>query len=129
MHLNSPDEDTGDIKAIYIFLATGLLIFLIACINFMNLSTDRSANRAKEVGLRKVVGTVRRQLIKQFIRETLLFSAFSLILALILVYVFLPFLNALTGQSIRFEDIGRVEIIFGLIGIVFLVGLPAGKCP
>ncbi|MDH4220233.1 MAG: ABC transporter permease [Candidatus Aminicenantes bacterium] len=129
MHLYSAVEDIGDIRTIYIFLATGLLILLIACINFMNLSTARSTNRAKEVGLRKVVGAVRRQLIKQFIGETLLFSAFSMILALILVYVFLPSLNALTGQFIRFEDIGRVEIILGLVGIVFLVGLLSGSYP
>lgn len=129
MHLYSAIADTGDIRTIYIFLATGLLVLLIACINFMNLSTARSSNRAKEVGMRKVVGAMRKQLIQQFFGETLLFSAFSMILALILVYVFLPSLNNLTGQFIRFGDIGHAEIIFGLIGIVVLVGLLSGSYP
>jgi putative ABC transport system permease protein len=129
MHLYSAIGDTGDIRTIYIFLATGLLILLIACINFMNLSTARSANRAKEVGMRKVVGAIRKQLIQQFFGETLLFSTFSMVLALILVYVFLPSLNNLTGQFMRFGDIGRTEIIFGLFGIVILVGLLSGSYP
>jgi putative ABC transport system permease protein len=129
MHLYSSIGNTGDIRTIYIFLATGLLILLIACINFMNLSTARSTKRAKEVGMRKVVGARRTQLIKQFFGETLLFSASSMVLALILVYAFLPFLNTLTGQSIRFEDIGRAGIIFSLIGIVVLVGLLSGSYP
>ncbi len=129
MHLYSTIDNTGDIRTIYIFLATGLLILLIACINFMNLSTARSASRAKEVGLRKVVGAMRRQLIKQFFGETLLFSAISMVLALSLVYAFLPLLNTLTGQFISFEDIGRTKIIVGLIGIVVLVGLLSGSYP
>jgi putative ABC transport system permease protein len=129
MHLYSSIEDTGDIRTIYIFLATGLLILLIACVNFMNLSTARSASRAKEVGLRKVVGAMRRQLIRQFFGETLLFSVFSMFLALILVNAFLAPLNNLTGQFIRFEDIARMSIIFSLIGIVFLVGLLSGSYP
>jgi len=129
MHLYSSIGDTGDIRTIYIFLATGLLILLIACVNFMNLSTARSASRAKEVGLRKVVGAMRRQLIRQFFGETLLFSVLSMFLALILVNAFLAPLNNLTGQFIRFEDIGRVVIIFSLIGIVVLVGLLSGSYP
>jgi len=129
MHLYSAIQDTGNIRSIYIFLATGLLILLIACINFMNLSTARSANRAKEVGMRKVVGAARRQLIHQFFGETLLFSAFSMILALILVYVLLPTLNNLTGQFIRFGDIGHPKIIFSLIGIVLMVGFFSGSYP
>ena len=129
MHLYSKIANTGDIRTIYIFLATGLLILLIACINFMNLSTARSANRAKEVGMRKVVGAMRKQLIQQFFGETLLFSSFSMIVALILVYVFLPSLNNLTGQVIRFGDIGRAEIIFSLFGIIILVGFSSGIYP
>jgi len=129
MHLYSAFTNTGDIRTIYIFLATGLLILLIACINFMNLSTARSANRAKEVGMRKVVGAKRKQLIQQFFGETILFSAFSMVLSLALVYVFLPSLNNLTGQFIRFGDIARSGIIFGLFGIVVLVGLFSGSYP
>ena len=129
MHLYSELEDTGDIKTIYIFMAIGFLIILTACINFMNLATARSVKRAKEVGLRKVVGAVRGQLIKQFIGESAVFSALSLFLALILVFLFLPTLNNLTGQFVRFEDLGRAEIILSLFGIVFLVGFLSGSYP
>jgi putative ABC transport system permease protein len=129
MHLYSDLEDTGDIKTIYIFMAIGFLIILTACINFMNLATARSVKRAKEVGLRKVVGAVRGQLIKQFIGESAIFSALSLFLALTLVSLLLPILNNLTGQFVRFEDLGRVEILLSLIGIVLLVGLLSGSYP
>jgi len=129
MHLYSELEDTGDIKTIYIFMAIGFLIILTACINFMNLATARSVKRAKEVGLRKVVGAVRGQLIKQFIGESAVFSTLSLLLALILVFLFLPTLNTLTGQFVRFEDLGRAEIFLSLIGIVLLVGLLSGSYP
>ena len=129
MHLYSELEDTGDIKTIYIFMAIGFLIILTACINFMNLATARSVKRAKEVGLRKVVGAVRGQLIKQFIGESAVFSALSLLLALILVFLFLPTLNTLTGQFVRFQDLGRAEIFLSLIGIVLLVGLLSGSYP
>ena len=121
--------NTGDIKSIYIFLAVGLLIILTACINFMNLSTARSASRAKEVGLRKVVGAARGQLIKQFMGETLIFSVISVVFALLLVYIFLPMLNSLTGQFIHFSDIGRTGILLGLFGIILLVGLLSGSYP
>jgi putative ABC transport system permease protein len=129
MHLYSELEDTGDIKTIYIFMAIGFLIILTACINFMNLATARSVKRAKEIGLRKVVGAVRGQLIKQFIGESAIFSALSLLLALILASLLLPILNNLTGQFVQFEDLGRAEIVFSLIGIVILVGLLSGSYP
>ena len=129
MHLYSELEDTGDIKTIYIFMAIGFLIILTACINFMNLATARSVKRAKEVGLRKVVGAVRGQLIKQFMGESAIFSALSLLLALILASLLIPILNNLTGQFVQFEDLGRAEIVFSLIGIVILVGLLSGSYP
>ena len=129
MHLYSVVTNTGDIKTIYIFLAVGLLIILTACINFMNLSTARSASRAKEVGMRKVVGAARRQLIRQFMGESLIFSVISLVFAMLLVYIFLPMLNSLTGQFIQFADIGRTEILLGLFGIVLLVGILSGSYP
>ncbi len=129
MHLYSRVSDTKDIKTIYIFLAVGLLIILTACINFMNLSTARSASRAKEVRMRKVVGATRRQLIKQFMGETLIFSVISVVFASLLVYISLPMLNSLTGQSIQFSDIGRTGILLGLFGIVLLVGLLSGSYP
>lgn len=129
LHLHSEVENTGDIRTIYIFLAVGFLIILTACINFMNLSTARSSGRAKEVGLRKVVGAIRRQLIKQFMGETLIFASFSVILSLILVYALLPLLNSLTGQFIQFSDLGRTGILLSLVAIVIIVGLLSGSYP
>ena len=129
MHLYSMISGSKDIKTIYIFLAVGFLIILTACINFMNLSTARSASRAKEVGMRKVVGAARRQLIKQFMGETLIFSLLSLVFALGMVYLFIPALNSLTGQFVKFSDIGRSGILFGLAGTVLLVGLISGSYP
>ncbi|MCJ7582148.1 MAG: ABC transporter permease [Candidatus Aminicenantes bacterium] len=129
MHLYSMVSGSKDIKTIYIFLAVGFLIILTACINFMNLSTARSASRAKEVGMRKVVGAARGQLIKQFIGETLIFSVISGVFALLLVYTFLPILNSLTGQFIQFADIGKTGILLGLFGIVLLVGILSGSYP
>jgi putative ABC transport system permease protein len=129
MHLYSELEDTSDIRTIYIFMAIGILIILTACINFMNLATARSGKRAREVGLRKVVGAARGQLIRQFIGESSVFSVLSLILALVLVIQFIPTLNNLTDQSVRFEDLGRTGILLSLIGIACLVGLLSGSYP
>ena len=129
MHLYSMTSNSKNIKTIYIFLAVGFLIILTACINFMNLSTARSTSRAREVGMRKVVGANRRQLIRQFIGESLVFSAISVVCALFLVYIFLPMLNSLTGQFVQFADIGRAGILLGLFGIVLLVGFLSGSYP
>ncbi|MFC2160031.1 ABC transporter permease [Acidobacteriota bacterium] len=129
MHLYSVVTSTGDIRTIYIFLAVGLLIILTACINFMNLSTARSATRAKEVGMRKVVGAARKQLIRQFMGESFIFSVLSIFFALLFVYLFIPILNSLTGQFIQFADIGRTGILVGLFGTVLLVGFLSGSYP
>jgi len=129
MHLYSDLENTGDIRTIYIFMAIGILIVLTACINFMNLATARSGKRAREVGLRKVAGAVRGQLIRQFMGESLVFSALSLVLALVLVIQFLPVLNSLTDQFVRVEDLGETGVVLCLIGIVLLVGLLSGSYP
>jgi len=129
MHLYSEVTRTGDIRTVYIFLSVGLLIILTACINFMNLATARSAKRAKEVGLRKVVGAIRKQLIKQFMGETLIFTLISVALALLLVTAFIPVLNSMTGQSVAGSDLGQPGILFGLLGIVVFVGLISGSYP
>ena len=80
----------GDIQYVYIFSAVALFILLIACINFMNLATARSANRAKEVGVRKVMGSERQQLIGQFMTESMLTTVLAMLLALVIVAVALP---------------------------------------
>ncbi len=129
MHLFSDTQPTGNISSLYILLAVGGLIILVACINFMNLATARSAKRTKEVGLRKVVGAARRQLIRQFIGESMIYTAISMVFAFVLVHAFLPALNRLTGQSVAFGDIFQTIILAGLAGIYTVVGFLSGSYP
>jgi len=129
MHLFSNAEPTGNVNSLYILLAVGGLILLVACINFMNLSTARSFNRAKEVGLRKVVGATRQQLIRQFIGESLIYTAVATFLAFVLSQTFLPILNSLTGQFVKIGNLFKVEILAGLAGIFLLVGFLSGSYP
>jgi len=117
----------GSIRNIYIFSAIGLFILLIACINFMNISTARSANRAKEIGLRKVAGAYRRNIIIQFLGESFLLSFVALILSLILFILLLPLFNTLTGKTLSYESIN--EILPLLLGIVFFTAFAAGSYP
>lgn len=129
IHLFSNTEPTGNVNSLYILLAVGGLILLLACINFMNLSTARSSSRAKEVGLRKVVGAARRQLIRQFIGESMIYSAVAIVLAFILSSAFLPVLNSLTGQFVGTRDLFKAEILAGIAGIFLLVGFLSGSYP
>src|SRR6185436_2731913 len=106
VHLYSADIDDGlekgDIRFVWLFGAIAAFILIIACINFINLSTAKSANRAREVGLRKVVGSLRISLIKQFLTESLLFSFFSFALAMAMTWLLLPYFSALVAKSIDF---------------------------
>ncbi|MGB7296921.1 MAG: FtsX-like permease family protein [Candidatus Aminicenantales bacterium] len=120
---------TGDIRTLRIFLACGILVLLTACINFMNLATARSARRAKEVGLRKVVGAARGQLIRQFIGESLLYAAFSLVLGLAIAILAVPLLNRLTGQFVSVSDLGRQGVVLLILGVTVLTGLVSGSYP
>lgn len=133
IHLNShiryETEPSGNPANIFIFLFVGLFILIIACLNFMNLSTARSASRGKEVGLRKVVGAQRRQLIGQFMGESLLIGIFSLGLALLTTWLAIPLLNRLTGISIDFAGLFSPLILIGLILGAVLVGLISGFYP
>src|SRR5258708_17927705 len=87
----------GSIQYVYIFSAIAILILLIACVNFMNLSTARSSNRAKEIGVRKVLGSLRTNLIHQFLIESLIISFISFIIAIALSLLLLPYFNQLAG--------------------------------
>jgi len=122
-------EPQGDINYIYILLAIGLFLLLIASINFMNLSTAKSANRAKEVGLRKTMGATRGQLIGQFLTESMVFSIVSALLALLLVYLFLPSYNLLSGKMLMVENVFQPMMLLVLIMTVIIVGLLAGSYP
>ena len=122
-------EPNGDNQYVYIFSAVAIIILLIACINFMNLSTARSSIRAKEVGIRKVVGSFRRQLVTQFLAESVLLSIVALLVALVLMWLALPFFNQLAGTPLSALDAGSGLIGLALVAAVVFVGLAAGSYP
>jgi putative ABC transport system permease protein len=119
----------GNIKYVYIFSAVALFILIIACINFMNLTTARSANRAREVGIRKVLGTERKELIIQFLFESVVMVTVSIIIAIGINYFVLPAFNAVSGKKMSFESLFSPDILPILIALPILVGLLAGSYP
>jgi len=133
IHLRSPNEDerfsAGDIQNVYLFSAIALLVLLIACFNFINLSTARSANRATEIGIRKVIGSQRSQLVKQFLFESVLMSLAGLVIGVLLVLLFLPFFNNLVGKEMEIGALLQFSVLAGILGIVLLTGFVAGSFP
>jgi putative ABC transport system permease protein len=127
--LENEIEPTGNIAYIYIFAAIAVFILLIACFNFMNLATARSAKRAKEVGLRKVVGASRGQLIKQFFGESICYATLAMLLSLGMVELFLPAFNQLVGKDLAAAYSESPAILLGLIALTILVGLISGSYP
>ena len=127
-HLSHEIEPNSDIVHVYIFAALACFVLLIACINFMNLSTARSAARAKEVGIRKVVGAYRLQLIRQFIGESALLAFVALLFAVSLVELSLPLFNRLIGQQLVVEYTS-ISAILGLAGVALVTGIVAGSYP
>jgi len=120
--------DPGMITNVYIFSIIALFILLIACINFMNLSTARASKRGREIGLRKLVGAQRKQLIYQFISESILMSLVALVFALALVQIFLPLFNELTSTELALNIFNPLTA--GLLpGIALLTGVIAGSYP
>ena len=120
---------TDPIVYVYIFSSIAVIVLLIACINFMNLSTARSAVRAKEVGMRKVVGAARKDIIKQFYGESIALSFLALILAVLLVYLFLPVFNTLASKQLTLNFTTNVFLAFGLILIGITTGIVSGVYP
>ncbi len=127
MHLYSV-RGGGDIQYVYIFSAIAIFILIIACVNFMNLATARSVRRSREIGLRKTVGALRGQIVKQFLGESLLLSFFSLIIAVILVYLLIEPFNNLAEKELVFNLL-NVWTIAGLLLIILFVGVLAGIYP
>ena len=119
----------GNIQYVYIFGAVAIFILLIACINFMNLSTARSANRAKEVGIRKVLGTENRFLIGQFLTESTMMSFIALILAVVITSLTLPFFNGIAGKQLNIKEFLSTGYIIFLVLIPVVVGVLAGSYP
>ena len=123
MHPNSNES------YVYIFSAIAVFILLIACINFMNLATARSANRSREVGMRKVLGAFRIQLVKQFIGESLLLSFISAVLAVISVQLFLPVFNNFASKAIAMDFLGDAFLLLIVFLIALFVGAVSGIYP
>lgn len=118
-----------DPKNIYILIAIAAGVLLMACINFTTLAIGRSAGRAKEVGVRKVIGSRKKQLVFQFLSESLLLSIFSALLGLLLAYALLPLFNQLSQQSLTFSLSQYPEMISLICGLVLLVGILSGSYP
>ena len=133
IHLHSDKsyefEANGNIPYVYIFSVIAVLILLVACVNFMNLSTARSANRAKEVGIRKVAGSLRSNLIIQFLTESVLLSFLSLALALLLSAFLLPLFNQLAGKQMQVSTLYSSWLLPVMVLLVFVVGCIAGSYP
>ena len=118
----------GDIRFIWLFGGVAAFILLIACINFVNLATAKSANRAKEVGLRKVVGSNRGSLIKQFLTESLLYSCLSFIIGLLLAWLLLPYFNTLASKTLTMPW-GEWWLLPVILFSAFIIGIIAGLYP
>ena len=133
IHLNSDvqaqAEPSGSMTFIYIFIAVGALTLLIACINFVNLSTARSLQRTKEIGMRKVLGAGKQSLIAQFLGESFLTTLLATVLAVWFTVLLIPQMNQLTGKELGVENIFTPLMLPGLLGLVIITGLLAGLYP
>jgi len=133
IHLDSDlatgNQPNGNRAYVRLFGWIAALILLIAGINFVNLATARSARRAREVGIRKTVGSLRSQLVRQFLGESMMLSLLSLLLALGLMLLILPFYRSLTGKALSLSFLGSPLAIPGLLGLALTVGLLAGLYP
>lgn len=122
-------EPNGDIQYVYIFSALAVFVLLLACVNFTNLSTARSVKRAKEVGVRKAMGSARGQLIRQFLTESVLLSVGSMLLAFLLIALMLSSFNALSGKHIDLQYFTDYRFLIAAVGLTLVVGVVAGIYP
>lgn len=122
-------ETGGDIAYVYIFSAVAFFILLIACINYMNLATARSMKRAREVGIRKVMGSHKLQIIFQFIIESMIYTFLALLISLLLIVILLPFYNDLLEKSLGIDSMANPVLILSILGIVIFVALVSGSYP
>ncbi|KAA5542840.1 ABC transporter permease [Adhaeribacter rhizoryzae] len=133
IHLHSEStndiEPVGDIRYVYVFGAIALFMLLIACINFMNLSTAGASKRAREVGIRKVLGSVKLQLVRQFLLESILVTVVALVLAILLVQLALPVFNQLAGKNLEFNLLAHPALLPGLLVFGLFIGVLAGSYP
>ena len=122
-------EPTGSITYVYIFGIVAFFLLLIAAMNYMNLATARSSSRAREVGLRKVVGSRRSTLVMQFLSESTLFTIISLIISIVLLMALLPKFNLLAGKSFQLNVLFSPVVMMSLVAVILLVGLLGGSYP
>lgn len=128
-HRDTELEANSDIRYVYYFSAIALFILLIACINYMNLTTARASRRAREIGLKKVMGVGRPRLIRQFIGESALFTILALIFGLIMTWLALPYLNGFAGKSISLSMLLTPVSLVSLVIFVAFVALLSGSYP
>jgi len=128
-HLDEEMEENGDINRIWIFSAIALFILFIACINYMNLSTARSALRAKEIGIRKTSGAQRSEIIVQFLSESVMITFMATVLAVGLTWLTLPLLNTVTGLTLNINSVFIPQVIIPLILTPFVIGIISGIYP
>ncbi len=128
-HTDYEAEPNGDINKVYIFSAIALFILLIACINYMNLSTARSSLRAKEIGIRKVIGARKKELIFQFLSESVLIAWSAIIIAFVLLYYTLPWLSQVSGQQLSIQILLKWQILLPLFLTPFIIGILSGLYP
>ena len=122
-------EPTGSITYVYIFAIVAIFLVLIASMNYMNLATARSTRRAREVGLRKVVGSRRGPLVLQFLSESLVFTLISLLISIVLIIVLLPKFNLLAGKTFNIHVIYSPVVLLSLLAIILIVGILGGSYP
>jgi putative ABC transport system permease protein len=131
IHLHSYQDyrlaSGGDIRSVYLLSAVAFFVLLIACINFINLTTARSLHRSREVGIRKVMGATKRQLVQQFLGEALLLTALVLLIAVVMVELALPHFHALIGRALSVDN--NQSLWLGLLGIGLFAGLLSGSFP
>ncbi|HLF62541.1 MAG TPA: ABC transporter permease [Saprospiraceae bacterium] len=128
-HLDTEFEANGDIKRVWIFSIIAVFVLLIACINYMNLSTARSVTRAKEIGVRKVVGAFRKEIIGQFLSESVLLAIGATLLAVLLTRIALPFVNQVMGQQMQIQSTWLWMLPLIILTLAVLTGILAGAYP
>lgn len=128
-HTDYEAEENGDITRVYIFAVIALVILLIACINYMNLATARSALRAKEIGIRKVAGAGKGELIAQFLSESVLIAWIAMALAILIAWIVLPWINRLSGLTLTGRMLLDWRFIVPIILVPFIVGITSGIYP
>jgi len=127
--LQSEPEELGNMSYIWIFSSVAFFMLLIACINYMNLTTARSARRAKEIGIRKVTGSSKKQLVAQFLGESLMTSLLAVLFSILLVLLLLPMFNGISGKSFTMGNLVEPSNLLLLGGIILFTGLVAGSYP